>query len=74
MTAGEAGAAARTMIVPLALARFVASYPATKMVITLIGLVLGRAHPPPARGGHRASQLCEGRAGMSTNPGTAHRG
>jgi hypothetical protein len=45
MTAGEAGAAARTMIVPLALARFVASYPATKMVITLIGLVLGRAHP-----------------------------
>jgi hypothetical protein len=30
MTAGEAGAAARTMIVALALARFIASYPAAK--------------------------------------------
>jgi hypothetical protein len=29
MTAGEAGAAARTMIVALALARIIGSYPAT---------------------------------------------
>ena len=31
MTAGDAGSAARMMIVPLALARFIASYPATNM-------------------------------------------
>ena len=35
MTAGEAGAAAWTMIVPLALARFIASYPATKMNVAI---------------------------------------
>jgi len=35
MTAGEAGAAARTMIVPLALAQFIASYAATNMNVAI---------------------------------------
>jgi hypothetical protein len=35
MTAGEAGAAARTMIVALALARIIASYPAASMNVAI---------------------------------------
>jgi hypothetical protein len=35
MTAGETGAAARTTIVPLALARFIASDPATNMNVAI---------------------------------------